>query len=168
LEIPDGVKAYTGTLNGSWLTLNEIEGATLPHNTGVVLELEADFASLDESAKTKVFTILSTKTDGTSALTGDIVAQSVTANTKLVLGKSGDDWGIYSFSGTKLDAFKAYMNKPAGVKGFAFRFDDVESLVEALNTQEANRSVVYNLAGQRVEKASRGLYIMGGKKVVVK
>lgn len=47
---------------------------------------------------------------------------------------------------------------------------NVETDTEGINTvaTENGKTVVYNLAGQRVEKAVKGLYIVGGKKVLVK
>lgn len=79
-----------------------------------------------------------------------------------------------------------YSNGSSPIKGFRAYFDltDVLSTVEAsrivisfVNTEstgisEASRQVdddkVYNLSGQRVSKASRGIYIVNGKKVVKK
>ena len=48
---------------------------------------------------------------------------------------------------------------------------DVPTGIETVKTAEAidlNNAVIYNLNGQRVEKAQKGLYIINGKKVVVK
>ena len=43
------------------------------------------------------------------------------------------------------------------------------SAVEGIAAETGNKSfAIYNLAGQRVAKAVRGLYIINGKKVVVK
>ena len=79
-----------------------------------------------------------------------------------------------------------YSNGSSPIKGFRAYFDltDVLSTVEAsrivisfVNTEstgisEASRQVdddkFYNLSGQRVSKASRGIYIVNGKKVVKK
>ena len=61
------------------------------------------------------------------------------------------------------------MDKPTNnnVKGFAFNFD-LPTIVDELNAQSENRGPVYNLAGQRVQKAQKGIYIVNGKKVAVK
>ena len=67
-----------------------------------------------------------------------------------------------------LSGFKAYMEKLAnGVEGFAFNFGDATAIEEIVNDQSSNGKW-YSLAGQRVEKATRGLYIMNGRKVVVR
>lgn len=168
LEIPDGVKVYTGTLNGDKLLLSEITTGTLPHATGVILEFKGYSAEATDAENTKEFNILSTSTDGTSDLLGSTTAQSVSANSTLVLGKNDKDkWGIYSFGGSILGGFKAYMDKPAGVKGFAFTFGDADAIANVLNGEE-NVNEVYDLSGRRVNAPARGLYIVNGKKVVIK
>lgn len=169
LEIPDGVKVYTGTLSSDKLILNEVTTGTLPHATGVILEFEGYSTEATEAENTKEFNILSTITDGTSDLLGTTAAQSIAANSKLVLGKSGDDWGIYKYSGTTLGGFKAYMDMPAGgsVKGFAFSKDDADAVVNIFNGEQ-NAKEVYDLSGRQVSKPTRGLYIVNGKTMVVK
>lgn len=61
----------------------------------------------------------------------------------------------------------AYLAVPtdSNVKGFAF-----SSIADAIKNVEVknNNGAIYNLQGQRVEKAQKGLYIVNGKKVVVK
>jgi hypothetical protein len=158
LTIPGdaGVKVYTGTVNGEWLTLNEVTG-TLPANTGVILKGTA--------GQTVNFPILSTTTPAESALTGTVAAQPANANGVLVLGKSNNVWGIYNYEGT-LGGFKAYMPKTAGVKGFSFRFGDTDAIQSI--SDELSRSEIYDISGRRVTKPTQGLYIVNGKKVVIK
>ena len=161
LTLADGVKAYTGTLSGDKLILNEVN--YVPANTGVILEYEAF-----SSETTLEFPIRSEITPiyGTSLL-GTTVAQSVSADSKLVLGKNGDNWGIYSYSGTILGGFKAYMDKSAGVKGFAFDFGDVDAIATLLNGEHGTQEV-FDLSGRKVSQPTRGLYIVNGKKVIIK
>lgn len=159
LTIPGdaGVKVYTGTINGEWLTLNEVTG-TLPANTGVILKGTA--------GQTVNFPILSTTTPAESALKGTVAAQPADANGVLVLGKDNNDvWGIYNYTGA-LGGFKAYMTKPAGVKGFSFRFGDTDAIQSI--SDELSRSEIYDISGRRVSKPTQGLYIVNGKKVVIK
>lgn len=163
LTIPDnaGLKVYTGTLNGEWLTLNEVTG-TLPANTGVILHLD------NWSSETTVnFPILSTaNTEKNTALTGTVAAQAAVTDGVLVLGKSNDVWGIYNYKGT-LGGFKAYMDMPAGVKGFAFNFGDADAIATLLNGETCKKEI-FDLSGRRISQPTRGLYIVNGKKVLVK
>ena len=163
LTIPEeGVEVYSGTLNEEKmvLTLNKIEG-TLPANTGVILKKTGEESTVN-------FTVLGTTNPGESDLIGTVAAKAAVDGGALVLGKDSEgNWGIYNYTGA-LGGFKAYMEKPSNdVKGFAFNFGDADAIEEIVNGQSSNGKW-YNLAGQRVEKATRGLYIVGGKKVVVK
>ena len=50
-----------------------------------------------------------------------------------------------------------------------YLFDDGSTTaIDAVKTQQAEDGVYYNLAGQRVAQPTKGLYIVNGKKVVVK
>lgn len=56
----------------------------------------------------------------------------------------------------------------SGIRGFVFGDDDITTGISAVRTAIANGQPVYDLQGRRVENASRGVYIIGGKKVMVK
>lgn len=59
---------------------------------------------------------------------------------------------------------------PSGARVLFFDFDGTVSEETAINeiNQNANESVIYNLNGQRVNKAQKGIYIVNGKKVLFK
>ena len=79
--------------------------------------------------------------------------------------------GFYDKAPTNnvIPGFKAYLpanEVPANVKGLTFIFDTPTGIV---STQKNDgEATIYNLAGQRVEKAQKGIYIVNGKKVLVK
>ena len=86
-----------------------------------------------------------------------------------------DGIGFYQGAGKTLGAGKAYLHidGASGVKSFSLPEDNATSIQgieisQENNLGEANDNAVYNLAGQRVLKPGRGLYIMGGKKVLIK
>ena len=55
-----------------------------------------------------------------------------------------------------------------GVKNFVLDFGNGETTsIEALESETRDK-VIYNLAGQRVQKAQKGIFIVNGKKVVIK
>jgi len=110
----------------------------------------------------------------TGVYTAATIAASAGNTTNYVLQTptSGDYEGIQAFY--KVDAdFTATANKcyltvtAAGVKAFFLDFSDTDAInsVEAIQN---DNTVIYNLAGQRVQKAQKGLYIVNGKKVVIK
>ena len=161
VTIPTGVEAYTGELSGNALKLTALEGK-IPANTAVVLKAAADtydFASTTADAFA-----------GTNDLKGTVGGKTTANNTILTLqNKSAVGFYLYAGEEERIDlaGFKAYLDKPAEeVKGLTLQFGE-ETAISRIEAQTGN-GAVYNLAGQRVVKAQKGLYIMGGKKVVVK
>ena len=90
----------------------------------------------------------------------------LTANTdRIVAGGTS----IVKTSGGTLKGFRAYFKTAAGARATSFVIDDDETT--GIITPEGEVIVdapVYNLGGQRVNKPQRGLYIVNGKKVVIK
>jgi len=81
----------------------------------------------------------------------------------------GSDKLFLSDGNVNVAGTHAYLKaKAAGVKAELF-IDGVATAIESIDAETAQPAgAIYNVAGQRVQKAQRGLYIMGGKKVVVK
>jgi hypothetical protein len=68
-----------------------------------------------------------------------------------------------------MKGFRAYFDLPAGATARLAIYDDATGITSILDAKELNNDGnVYNLNGQRVENAHKGLYIVNGKKVVVK
>ena len=73
-------------------------------------------------------------------------------------------------SGTQMKGYRAYLTGlPDGssVKMFVIDGDDATD-VGLMQMVEGEDKAVYNISGQRVQKARKGLYIIGGKKVIIK
>ena len=93
-----------------------------------------------------------------------------------VLGKIGDEVGfcLVPAEGMTLTAGRAYLTMPgetaASRSALNLRFDDEEEAtgVSDVERQENGVSTVYDLQGRRVEQPRSGLYIRGGKKVIIK
>ena len=80
----------------------------------------------------------------------------------------GEPVGFYLAETGKIKAGKAYLEVPEGtdVKAFYFSEDEatgIDSLTPALSEGEG---AIYNIAGQRLQKMQRGIYIVGGKKIL--
>ncbi len=66
--------------------------------------------------------------------------------------------------------FRSYLKlKSDGVRSVSITIGE-ETITTAIDglTIESNDNVIYNLGGQKVQNAKKGLYIINGKKVVVK
>ena len=78
--------------------------------------------------------------------------------------------GLYKYTATNLKAGKAYYllaDGAAAPMGFVFDFEGQTTGVESIEVN-ADNQVIYDLSGRRVAKAGKGLYIINGKKVLVK
>lgn len=158
VTIPSDVKAYTGKINGNYLLLNEVSG-TIPANTAVVLaadqgsytfNITADVAAIDNDLQG---TLTEAKPDG--ALTLQVIDEAI---------------GFYTFDGTAIGANKAYISLPGNgndVKALTLQFSEVDA-INSPSRDSADQGSIYNIAGQRVQNAQRGIYIRNHKKVLVK
>ena len=80
-------------------------------------------------------------------------------------------WGAKEAGAFQVKAGLAYMAVPAAVANNAkgFRFDGVTDGIDGVSMDSNKAQVIYNINGQRVANMSKaGLYIVNGKKVVVK
>ena len=171
-----GLTAYIATtVHENTITLQEITSA--PVGTAVVVKGD----EVDED-KTYSLNVITTQPDDVSAnllkgSDGTIEGDGSTIFA-LGIGKTGDFEGLVGFypvkSGSKVPAGRAYIkvNGSSGSKAFlAFNFgEDNTTAIEVVRNENtlANDGVIYNLAGQRVEKAVKGVYIVNGKKIIVK
>ena len=70
---------------------------------------------------------------------------------------------------TNIAGTHAYLKaKAAEVKAELF-IDDVATAIESIDAENAQTAgAIFNMAGQRVQKTQKGIYVIGSKKVVVK
>lgn len=109
------------------------------------------------------------ETPGTSGLTGNYLAKTINGATDYVLGINAGVVGFYHWDSSNLSANRAYLASTTSVKGFAINWDGETDGISAVdNGQSAKGETIYTLSGQRVSKPTRGLYIVNGKKVVIK
>ena len=96
------------------------------------------------------------------------ISTESTANGVYVLANSDNVVGFYTWAGGQLGAGRVYLPKTEGARDFlAFSFGEATA-IKAVENAKQQGNAVYNLAGQRVAQPTRGLYIMNGKKVVLK
>jgi len=161
VTVPAGVEAYTGAVNGNSLVMTALEDK-IPANTAVVLKAPAgiyDFASTTADAFA-----------GTNDLKGSVGGRTLVSGSALTLQNKGTV-GFYPYGNEEpridLAGFKAYLEKPAEVNALVFDFGG-ETAVKSVVTEEQNANAIYNLAGQRVQKTQKGIFVVNGKKVVIK
>lgn len=75
-----------------------------------------------------------------------------------------------SVGSTNLKGFRAYLKdkNPDTTGEVKLYIDGVATAISEINADVQESGVIYNLAGQRVSKTTRGIYVKNGRKVVVK
>jgi uncharacterized protein YjdB len=126
----------------------------VPNNTPVLLK----------GAGVKTAEVLPT----TSAISNELAISNGSSIDGYVLAKKSGVVGFYKWAGGSLTSGKVYLPSSAvsGAREF-IGFDDATA-IEAVKTQNVENDQFFNLAGQRVAQPTKGLYIVNGKKVVIK
>lgn len=176
LTIPEDVTAYTGTLNedNTWLTLAPINNI-IPKEHAVILKGEAGTKYTFEAAK-----------EAGTAVTGNVLKGQTSTIAKPTEGtvytlqsydkdKDGVKESVIfrKYLGEKVSGGRAYVVLPANENGtpaqsIGVRFEDGTTDIEHSNLNSQPSTLIYDLMGRRVEKMEKGIYIVNGKKVVIR
>ena len=155
----EGAELYTGELNGNVMNLTK-------SHTGVAAE--QGIVLVGESSATKAVLTIGEGTATGKGLVGTLAPKTVEASSVLTLGRSGSEVGFFAFTGTQIDANKAYVEKTAGASAVMINFGEVTGIENAVAPEAAN-APLYDLSGRRVVKAVKGgLYIQNGKKFIAR
>lgn len=171
LAIPYGLDfssatASTGTLTAYAVTNITKDAVTLtsvdelPANSGVILK-GTDGATYSIPVKADATYA------GTNKLKAAVSATPVAANEAYIL--KGGQFCLVTAAST-VPAGKAYLlasDVPAEARALDFAFDNETTGINTV-TREIQDGEFYNLNGQRVAVPTKGLYIVNGKKVIVK
>lgn len=93
----------------------------------------------------------------------------VTDGSQWIIKNEGINASIVKADGVKISPFRAYFTGiPEGASA-KLNFDDEETTgITNVNAAESNDDTLYNLAGQKVNAAYKGIVIKNGKKYLVK
>ena len=172
--VPSGVKAYAATYTSGASTVTLKEVTAINAGQGVLLEGSAatyDLTVADADATNYEGNLL-------QATATDVALQSDGSYTYYVYGRGTKGEGFYKVSSSKtltIAAGKAYLKVPVSASAPSFLdFDFEDNNTTGINkVQDSGLKVqgsdtYYNLAGQRVAQPTKGLYIVNGKKVIIK
>ena len=82
---------------------------------------------------------------------------------------SADKVAFRQYNGATIQGFRAYLPVANNVRIAGMRIVDGDvTHIEGVNAEESHKVDVYDLSGRRVQRATKGLYIINGKKVIVK
>lgn len=165
-------EVYIVTAASTAATLTKLATeAEIPAGTGVIIKGDAGSYTIEPS-------------DGSAVVTGNMLIGSgnntydITGNypgggsyTGYILAKGTKGVGFYKLDPTykTLAAHKAFLAVPSGLAPEFIAFGGDATGIEAVEKAESMKNAeFYNLAGQRVTQPTKGLYIVNGKKVIVK
>ena len=151
--VPDDLLAYTVTVNGNTAQLTT--ATTIPAGTPVLLNGEAGTHSLTV-----------TKEELPPLAGNELqVSDADTGNGVFVLANKENGVGFYKWTGGKLGAGRVYLNVPSTSRSF-ISWGEATGISNL--TEQKTAETFYDLQGRRVAHPQKGLYIMDGRKVVVK
>lgn len=166
------IAAYKASVSGNTVTLTKV--STVAAGEGVLLR------ALNDAATTEDIVIAAeaernTGNDFTGVQAETTLNETDGEYTNYVLSKEGETVGFFKArpeadGGTKLAAGKAYLKvlTTNAAKGIKVIFDGETTGIGTIKDNTAKDNAIYNLNGQRVASPAKGLYIMNGKKIIVK
>jgi hypothetical protein len=154
----NGVTAYAAKLEGSSLKLTEV--ANVPAGKAVIIMAGAgSYAPTFDVAADDIESDLNVS-NGT--VTGD-------GSTIFALANGNSGIGFYLVkSGVTIPAGKAYLVVPASSREFIGFAGEETTGIKNCKFENATDNAVYNMNGQRMAQPVKGLYIINGKKTIVK
>ena len=170
-RIPEGVSAYTATVNGSTVTMTKIKTGVIPGDCGVILYAESGDYTLAPNAEVDQIegNQLVAVTDRTYTCTGEDVGKVY------YLGLDNESKATFiclNENGT-IPVGKAYLKLNAALDAGAkldVVFGDEPTGIQTIDNGQLtiDNSKAYNLNGVRVNANYKGIIIMNGKKYMNK
>ena len=178
MTIPEGVTAYVATttpvMNGTegTITMTAISDDIIPAETGAVICGEAG-QYLFTKASTEGTAVAGNLLRGYAGTAESAeVAFPEDGSVNYVLTVQGGKVGFFrKEAGFKVYNNKAYLNVPSAqnVRSLTIRFEgDGSTGIENSEFTIQNSEFIYDLMGRRVLSPTKGVYVVGGKKVIIK
>ena len=161
--IPTGVKAYYVSAKGAEATMTAIDAQAIPANQGVILTSESgDAATMVPAAGETAATITGNQLGHSAG-----AAQTLTAGEGYILGNGTEGTAFYPCKAGSLPSNKAYL-LGSGESAIVMNFGNAVTGINTIAAPASAKAPIFDLSGRRVVKATKGLYIQNGKKVIVK
>lgn len=155
------IRAYKATIESGKVRLEQISDGIVPAGHGAVLYSDTP----------GTYAIPVTTAIGSVSDTGLSVSDGTTAKgvgVYVLASRSGEVGFLHWASESSLPQWQVYLNTGAAAPEFLLLGLGETMAVDAVRVLPPTDGNCYNLQGQRVSKPCRGLYIVHGKKVVVR
>lgn len=159
--------AYTGDEGTTNVTVKFKTATAMVAGTPYLLWLEATPTSVPFFLNKDITTDITAATGTAFDFVGTYDNASVKAGDFFIK----DGKFVKATSNNTVKPFRSYLQvKTAGVRNITFVVGDEEvtGIANIVANKQLDGENIYNLSGQKVNKAHKGLYIQNGKKVVVK
>ena len=172
VTIPDGVTVYKATAaTTGGVTFTKQVSQALGANDPVILHNTTDAPVVIASNNTKGDLNLTANPAGTDIATSGIIMH----RTARAIEATGAEYALQDGklkkfnAGAKIGAFRVYFTGLTGTEARAF-FDDGDATgISNLSiSSKSEKNEYYTLDGRKVSQPQKGLYVVNGKKVVIK
>ncbi len=159
----ENLEAYIAKENNSKIELTKVDKVAA--GTGVLLRALNDATTFE----------VPVTTEDADDVTGNIFVRGTGAAVEsdpaagghnYILSKKGDVYGFYLANGNKVAKNRAYLHTSVAAARIDLNFDNVTGINEVKS--EKTIEGIFDLQGRKVITPSKGLYIVNGKKVVIK
>lgn len=164
-----GAEVFTVNVEGENIVLNEVASKQVPANTGVLVKSTANVVAVNRLETAPAIEGTNLLKPACEKMTEGFKYYKLAYDNYTEKTGLGFYWGAAEGGAFTVKPGLAYLAVPqaqaANVKGFSF--DGTQTGINGVEATTA-KGAIYNLNGQRVEKAQRGIYIQNGKKFIVK
>lgn len=164
-----GAEVFTVNVEGENIVLNEVASKQVPANTGVLVKSTANAVTVTRLESAPAIEGTNLLKPASEKMTEGFKYYKLAYDNYTEKTGLGFYWGAENGGAYTVKPGLAYLAVPeaqaANVKGFSF--DGTQTGINGVEATTA-KGAIYNLNGQRVEKAQRGIYIQNGKKFIVK
>ena len=185
VEIPTGVEVYiANAVDGEYLKMQHVENL-VPANTGVIIKADAGkyiFPYVDYEVPAICNNLLNgtivneyinvptgSKAYVLSIVDGEVGMYLTELNDGRFLNNANKAYLLLSSNGLNIYDDKVIDTSAGGQLSNGFRFDfGGITTVEDVRFESSDAKVCYDLQGRKVDTPSKGLYIIDGRKVLVK
>ncbi len=184
LETADDGKSYAtvylpfaattdGTVQAYYATKNDGAAVTMSETADGIAANEGALLISEEGAASTTLTIATEPVDAPEVnllAGGNVVQNGISGNDYYIFQQGDDGIGFYRTDITSLPANRAFINNTDVDAALSLTLAFGQPVgIESVATPAADATApLYDLQGRRVEKAVKGIYIQGGKKVYVK
>lgn len=156
------IKAYTGKVEGNHVVCTEIADGLIPAGNGVIL-----YGTPSASAQLVGY-------DNAPALSNnDLIATTMAGGSLASVPTSGYNYVLdgnmfVQFTGSTFTANEAFLNLSSNGTNYDVVFDESGATTGIVEMEKAETATYYDLQGRKVERPTTGIYIINGKKTVIK